>query len=361
MDQEPRVRLHRYPAGRAIGLRWEVGHRSGEVSSGTTDVRQAERVAGRLEEQLAGGVIPGADSGGVRISWSDFRDRYEAEWLAPLSKGSKQGWRAAANHYENLMSPRWLMDVNASTLSQWRGKLEARKLSPVSVQSYVAALRAGLGWACSMGWIEPIPLIRRRRVAGRVATMRSRVPTEEEFDRMLAVAPRVCSWHEPLTFFMRGLWNSSLRISELNRMRWEHGSPLYIDVNSDPKLIVFLGGQKNRRDSYLPAAPAFWELVDRPGIPRHGHVFPIRGKYGGQMTTENIGRKISKCGRLAGVKVNDTDFASAHDLRAAFLTRLSYTATPSQMKTVARHVDLKTTDTFYVRQEAEALAEALGW
>ena len=322
-------------------------------------------MAGRLEEQLAQGLIPGRDDSGARLSWADFRLRYEAEWLAPLSKGSKNGWRAAANHYEAEMKPKWLYDANPSKVSIFRGKLEDKELSQVSINSYLAALLAGFGWAASLDLIEPIRLPRKRRTRNPVATMRARVITAEEFDRMLEAAPKVCTWHRELVFFMRGLWLSGLRISELNRLRWERGAPAHVDVNTVPKMIVFLGGQKNGKDSFLPAPPQFWNLIDVPVVPGRwltGHVFPVRSKYGGgQMTTANIGRRISECGKLAGVKTTDKEFASAHDLRSAYLTRLAAVATQSQVQTLARHADPKTTSQFYLRHEASALAEALGW
>ena len=57
-----RVRIHRY-TDRPIGLIWQLGQRSGEVSSGVYKQRDAERAAGRLEEQLEAGVIPGSAEG----------------------------------------------------------------------------------------------------------------------------------------------------------------------------------------------------------------------------------------------------------------------------------------------------------
>lgn len=356
-----RVRLHRY-ADRPIGIIWRCGQLGGEVSSGTRDEREAWRAAGRLEEQLQAGQLPGR-SDGLSITWADFRQRYELEWLESLSYGSQKGWKQAADHFETICNPSRLADVNKAMLSRFRGALEARGIAPTSVHSYYAALRAGLGWAESMDLIDRVPKIRQRLKAKSNATMRSRVITLEEFERMLAVVPQLRPRdHLALTRFMSGLWYSGLRIDELNRLHWSPSAPLHVDLTGSTKLLVFLGGQKNRADTFLPAPPEFWQLVEQRGWSRSGYVFALPGRFGnGRMTTSNIGKRIADCGRLAGVQIRDGKCATAHDLRAAYLTRVAARMTMSQTQTLARHSDPKTTSQFYVRHQAEELAEAMGW
>ncbi len=341
---------------------WECGQRSGEVSSGTTDRREAERAAGRLEEQLLAGQFPGR-SEGIAISWEDFRRRYEREWLEQLSSGSRAGWRTAANHFERICEPRLLIDIDKAMLSRFRAELETAGISPASAKSYYLALHAGLGWAADVvDLIETAPTIRLRKPKGRKSSMRSRPITGEEFERMIATVPKVRP-RDSTNFerFLRGLWLSSLRIDELNRLRWELSQPLHVDLTGKLPLIVFLGAQKNGSDSYLPAPPEFWELVDRRGVPRRGHVFPMPHNNN-QMQTRSIGRRISDIGRRAGVLVTQSGkHATAHDLRRGNLTALASRANLSQVQTIARHSDPKTTSDYYVKHDAETLAAALGW
>lgn len=342
---------------------WQCGQRSGEVSSGTTNSREAERAAGRLEEQLQAGVLPGRTEG-LAISWADFRKRYELEWLEGMSYGSQKGWAVAANHFERICDPKMLIDINKSMLSRFRGQLEAMDISPSSVRSYFRALRAGLGWAESVDLIGSVPTIRHRRQVRESRTHRDRVPTLEEFERMLKVtAKERPNDHREFRAFMRGLWLSGLRIDELNRLRWEHSAPMHVNLDGKLPLIVILQ-QKGGRDSFLPAPPQFWTLIDRPGVVRRGPVFPIHGKHkGSQMTTRTIGRRIGDIGRRAGVIVDPASgkCCTAHDLRAAYLTRVAAVATLSQTQKLARHIDPKTTSQFYVRHEAEELARTMGW
>ena len=357
-----RVRLHRY-SDRAIGLCWRCGVHTGEVSSGTTNDREAERAAGRLESHLHEGQLPGR-SDGVLITWADFRARYEIEWLESMSYGSRNGWKVSANHFENICQPRLLADITKSVLSRFRGALEAMDISPTSVRSYYRALHAGLGWAESVDLIDSVPTIRHRKHGSTAATMRSRTLTGEEFERMLSVLPKARPLDAGLfDRFMRALWLSGLRIDELNRLYWEPSADLHVDLTGKLPLIVFLGAQKNRSDCYLPAPQEFWAMIDRPGVLRTGHVFPIAGRWGDQMATQNIGRRIGDIGRLAGVVVDPRSgkCATAHDLRAAYLTRIAAVTTMSQTQALARHADPKTTSQFYVRHRAEELAEAAGW
>jgi integrase len=360
-----RVRLHRY-TDRPIGLIWQCGDRSGEVSSGYHREADALKAAGRLEERLAAGILPGS-SRGLRITWADFRVRYETEWLDGMSYGSRKGWKQAADHFERICNPAFLADVDKSMLSRYRAELEA-KVAPTSARSYYRALRAGLGWAETVDLIDQVPRIRHRKVGRHAATMRSRVVTAEEFDRLIAklrLDKEGKKRADAVAFerFAQGLWYSGLRIDELNRMRWEPSHPLHVRLEGKLPLIVFLGEQKNASDTYLPAPREFWQLIDRPGIPRNGHVFPIAGRWGTQMTTRNIGREISDAGRLAGIIVDPRSqkCASAHDLRASYLTRMAPILQSNQLQSLARHSDPKTTSQFYIRHEAEELAKAAGW
>lgn len=164
--------------------------------------------------------------------------------------------------------------------------------------------------------------------------------------------------------FLEGLWWSGLRIDELNRLHWNASASITVDLDRRIPLIV-LRKQKNRRESYLPAPPQFWALVGRTGVSRSGPVFPLAGRGGQQLTTRTIGRLVKQCGQTAGVVVNSETgkTATAHDLRAAYLTRVVETdgLTQSQTAALARHQDPKTTAVHYVRHEAEDLAKVMGW
>ena len=357
------VRLHRYRDGRPIGLIWKLGGRDGEVTSGTTSEREAWKAAGRLEEQLEKGIVPGQKSINA-TTWKDFRGRYESQWLYNMSKGSNSGWTTAANHFERICKPKYLLDVDSAMLGDFRIGLEKEELSAASIRSYYRALHAGLGWAVEARLIPQAPTLRLRKLGRSNRSMRERVITLEEFERIVKVmcthrsTPRTKDARE-IKRFMQGLWYSGLRINELRSMRWEPTAGIHVRLDAELPLIVFLGEQKNRNDEYLPAPPEFWKLVGRPR--KRGWVFNVPSRYGSQMTTANLGDIISDAGKSARVMVGESKHATAHDFRAAYLTRIADQTSLGVAQALGRHSDSKTTKKYYVRHEAEKLAEAVGW
>ena len=70
-------------------------------SSGTTDWREAERLAGELEKELrAGRYAPPS-----KMTWADFRKRYEAEKGAAHAVKTRESFKSAANHLERVLTP----------------------------------------------------------------------------------------------------------------------------------------------------------------------------------------------------------------------------------------------------------------
>jgi integrase len=234
------------------------------------------------------------------------------------------------------------------------------------VATYLRTLRAALGWACDEAeLIKSAPKIRARRKLKRKRGMRSRPITGEEFDRILKavseIRPRdAAAWLD----FIKGLPMSSLRIDELRRLSWDEGAELSIDQTGRYPVIKMLAeGHKAGEDCYQPITPEFWALISRPGRLRTGHVFPLAGR-GQQMTRKAVIRVVSAIGAKAGVITEPTTgkTATSHDIgRRAALTKLSETLSMSQTQQMARHADPRTTSQYYLRHDAEKLAEAIGW
>lgn len=216
-----------------------------------------------------------------------------------------------------------------------------------------------------MDLIEILPRVRTRKGLRKRSGMRSRPITGEELDRIIDAAKIVRPEdYEVWQHFLRGLWHSSLRVDELRRLSWDADEELSINTDGKyPMIRMFAEGHKSRRDCYQPITPEFWALINRPGVARRGPVFPLPGKKG-QLTIKRVVRIISDIGRRAGVITDPATgkTATSHDIgRRAALTRLSHTLTLTQTQQWARHSDPRTTTEYYVRDEAEALAEAVGW
>jgi len=361
----PRARLITY-AGRPLGIRWRLGDKTGEISSGTTDRDEAIGAKALLLRDLENGILPGKEIEGPAITCPDFRLRYQTEHLVSLSEGSYSAWTTSANHLERLLHPRHLVDVDKGKLSRFRGLLLEDGLSPNSVATYVRTIRAAIGWAYDMDLIADLPKIRARKGLKKRSGMRSRPITAEEFDRILATVVKVrpkdaAAWER----FLRGLWHSSLRVDELRRLSWNEQADLSIDTAGRYPMIRMLAeGHKSRRDCYQPITPEFWEVISQRGYVRAGYVFPLPARKTDQMSRNRVIRVIGEIGAKAGVITDPATgkTATSHDIgRRAALTRLSKTLTMSQTQQWARHSDPRTTSQYYIRDEAESLAEAAGW
>lgn len=366
-DDPPRARLVVYRSSlRPIGIRWWAGGRSGEASAGTTDRDEAIGAKALLLRDLAEGRFPGEQDRGPSMAWPVFRERYFTERVALMSNGSRSAWISAANHLERVMHPRRLCDLDKALFSKFRARLLEEGLSPNSAATYLRTIRAALGWAEELDLIDAAPRVKARAGLRRSSGMRSRPVNEEEFERILMAAHKIrphdsAAW----VFFLRGLRLSSLRVDELRRLTWDESGSLTVDTTGRyPMLRMLAEGHKSRRDCLQPITPEFWALIDRRGVSRSGPVFPLPCRKGDQMTRNRVIRVIGEIGRKAGVVTNTATgkTATSHDIgRRAFLTAMASKLTTSQTQQFARHSDPSTTTQFYVRHEAEALAEAVGW
>jgi integrase len=324
------------------------------------DRREAERKAGQLQAELESGryVKP------TRLLWADFRKRYEAEKMATLARGTKGPGKTALDHFERVINPKFLANATTSTLSKYHAELRAAGMKHVTIGVNLAHLRAALSWAHSMGLLPIMPRIEKPSTVKGQRLMRGRPLAAEEFERMLAVVPKVRpkdpdDWLRLLT----GLWLSGLRLGEALNLSWEPDAAFFVDLGGKhPQLRIYAEAEKGRRDRKLPLTPDFAQwLLQTPEADRTGFVFRLRGLSEGQMTDKRVCRTISAIGRRAGVLVNrDTDkHASAHDLRRSFGTRWAKRVMPAVLQKLMRHSAIETTLRYYADIDADELADDL--
>lgn len=371
---------------RAIGIRWRKGRLKGEVTTGTNDRDEAVGEKALLLDRLRRGIIPGRESEGPAITWLAFVDRYKNEQVCDMSEGSRSAWTTTSNWVTKLLAPQLLVDVvNKMEITRFRNKLRElkdikdaegkyiqRKKSRQTIATYLRTLGAALWWAHEeIEGIPRPPRIRARKGLKQRSSMRSRPITGEEYDKIIAAVKKVRGtprkndvreWED----FIHGLAMSSLRIDELRRLSWDPSAELSIETSGKyPMIRMYAEGHKAREDCFQPITPDFWALITRPGRLQTGYVFPLKGVRGKQMTRKAAIRVVSEIGAAAGVITDTTTrkTATSHDIgRRAMLTRLAGSSmSMSQVQQFARHADPKTTSDFYIRHEAEKLAEAVGW
>lgn len=386
MSEEIRVSVNRYGPGRNLVLRWtdpDTGERKAR-SAGTTDPKNAERQAGELEKELQAGRCQSPS----RVTWADFRQRYEGEKLASLAEKTQESGRGAMNHLERVIGPKKLCLVSSGMMSRFQRGLREEGMRATTAASVARHLRAAL-WAVSVGLLPAVPDMHiPKRSKGKA--MRGRPLRLEEFERLLLAAPKVrphdtAVWEHYLT----GLWLSGLRLEESLALSWDPDAPFAIDLSGRrPRFRIAADAQKSGKDQLLPMPPDFAEFILKtPEADRHGLVFKLLGLRTGQpITDKRVSRIVTRFGEKAGIVVDRgrktvkekildaegkdtgetrlvekevTKFASAHDLRRSFGSRWARKVMPAVLQRLMRHESIETTMKYYVDLDADELADEL--
>ncbi len=338
---------------------------TGEVTRGSA-LRVAARIAVELE---------GTDGESIeRLTWEEFRQRYEAEALSALAlKSQEKGW-TALNHVEKHIGPKYLAAMTSRQVSVLQSRLRATGLAESSLKSTLSAVRAALNWAVRMNYLKKLPAFDMPK---RTATMKGRAPTREEFERIRDKAAavvgmeHVASWH----LLLDGLWLSGLRLGEAMDLHWTDDSRISIDFSGRrPMFRVQPGAEKAGKFRMLPIAPEFAMLLAAvPEDARYGYVFDPQSPEGLERLSSGwVSKRISLMGELAGVKVAErtgrdaegrprskVKYASAHDFRRAFGTRWAQRVMPVVLMELMRHESIQTTMEFYVSRNAAETADVI--
>jgi integrase len=330
-------------------------------STGTANRREAERAAAKWEAELQEGRYAPAD----KITWQEFRERYEAEKLAALAERTGDAAASALNHLERVKAPKRLSGITSGLLSDFQAKLRREGMRETTIDAHLGHLQAALSWAVSVGLLAKLPNMHRpKRVKGR-RLMRGRPVTTEEFERMIDAAAKVRPHDAPLwRRYLTGLWLSGLRLEESLALSWEPDAPLAVDLSGrHPRFRIYAEAEKGHKDRYLPMTPDFAEfLLKTPPEDRNGAVFGVVGlKTGRPMSLKRVSRTISRIGRKAGVVTNKPEgrCATAHDLRRSFGTRWAPRVKPATLQLLMRQASIETTLKYYVAQDADDVADEL--
>ena len=293
------------------------------------------------------------------MAWSEYRERFDDEHLSELSPRSAASYDVALNALERVCRPQRLCDVTTARLTHFKTKLKKEGLKPATAANYLRHVVVSLRWANRQGLLAEVPAVDPPKVT---KGMKGRPITGEEFDRILGVVPKCVKPGdvEAWTFYLKGLWCSGLRLTESLTesltVSWDRrDDAISVDLTGRrPMLRIPAAIEKGKRNRLLPMTPDFAALLLAvPECERTGSVLRVRA---GTVWASEL---ISRLGRVAGVKVSDTKFASAHDLRRAFGTRWSRKLSPARLRAIMRHQDIATTMAYYVAEESEELADAL--
>lgn len=332
-------------------------------STGKKTRREADRVAGEIALQLKEDRL----SDSMRITWADFRQRYEDEVSDSQADNTAALDTTTFNAIERLIDPKFLKALDASQISRFQQLLRKESKSEATIKSYLTHLKAALRWAGRMKMLREVPEVVMPK---RVTTMKGRPITTEEFERLLAKTPEIvgekaaASWKHLLT----GLWWSGLRLGEALELQWDADAAFAVDFSHRrPMFRICATAEKGKKNRLLPMAPEFAEFLQAvPNDEWSGYVFSPLPKrdHGNRPRLDTTSSIIVEIGKASGVKVSERQsgkrkFASAHDLRRSFGFRWAMRVMPPVLMQMMRHENIQTTQQFYVGRNAEMAAEAI--
>lgn len=325
-----------------------------EKNSGTTNMKAAQRAAGEWQAELN---ASGASSPGL-MRWEQFREDFSENYLAHYSDGYITNVEGSLNVIEELMNPDTLSRITEKWITRFHSLARKRTSATATVRKYFQHLQTALKWAKDQGYIKTVPAFpkqtRQTKKGGKL--MKGRPITGEEFDRMVEASD-----NDSLTYLLRGLWLSGLRLGEALRLTWDQWADgIRVNVDSDGDICLMIDGdnQKSGQALVYPLVDDFADfLKETPDDQREGFVFSPQRVREISRRVDTVSSWIVDIGKAAGVKVDDKDgtekFASAHDLRRAFGTRWAKVVPPGLLKELMRHANIETTMNFYVNITAK--------
>lgn len=335
-------------------------------STGTANMKDAVKIAAKWEAELQEGRYKPAS----KVTWAEFRERYETERLPALAENTANKVGSVFNAIEELVGVDKLSKLDSAQISKFQKRLrEERKIAEATIKGMLAHLKACLNWAKKVKLLNEVPEIEMpTRVRGS-KMMKGRGITGEEFDRIVAKTEDVVNEGgradpgaiERHKRFLRGLWWSGLRLGEAIDLSWDEPGHITVDMSGQYPMFLIPGDkQKSGQDQILPMAPEFAAmLLETPEAERTGRVFTlgVRRPQAGPLLLM-VSRTIARMGTLAGVIVNQKPkkFASAHDFRRSFGERWATRVMPPVLQQMMRHSDIHTTMKYYVGQNSQKAA-----
>ena len=343
-----------------------------EKSARTTKKKEAMKRAGEWQTELRNGI----DAKGRIVTWSEFRDRYEDDCVSQMKDSTAVTVSGVFNNFERVMRPDRVSRINTNWIARFQ-KLRLEEVSAATIEGDCRVLKAALNWAKLQGYVTAVPQFPRLKRARKVKQMKGRPVTEAEFERMLKAAAQLPSCDSgSMTWLLKGLWVSGLRLSEALSLTWDIWSDgIRVDMSGESTvLLISAEDEKGGQDREYAVAPEFDDFLKSVSDEeRVGHVFNV--KLSGRVcrNTNTISKKIVAIGELADVKVDErkvidrktrkasmkTVWGSAHDLRRAFGLRWARRVMPMVLKELMRHKTVLTTEKYYVGIQAQETAKHL--
>jgi integrase len=330
-------------------LQWvdpDTGMRKSQ-SAGTCNPKDAEQARADLEYELNNGLRQGDG----RVPWEKFRERFWAEYVAPLRQNTRDNYEDTLNLFEELCRPKRLDLVTAATVSAFAGRMRAARLrggkvgmEPSTIKVRLQYLHTALQWAVGVELLKKVPRFPRVEVA----EPDPQPVAAEAFERLLEKAGDDAQMH---AYLLCG-WLAGLRLAEAFFLEWgpTDAAP-WVDLARD-RVWLPLASVKGKRDQWVPLDPQLRAALE--ALPRHGpRVFRFLGRKG-PVTVYGQSQRVRLLAKAAGVKL------TMKSLRRGFGCRYAGKVPAQVLQKLMRHRDIKTTLTYYANVDVAVEEAVLG-
>jgi integrase len=285
-----------------------------------------------------------------RMTWTAFRELFEAEHVSARRQNTRRGYSATFDLFERLCKPTSLRAITERTVSQFAYAMRRERGSgkgsvgqaPSTIRQRLVLLRTALGWAVKQKLLPELPAF----PSVKVPKKKPQPIPAESFERLLAKAP-----DENMKAYLLAGWLGGLRLAEAATLEWEETDKApYLDLLHQrivfPAQIVKAGA-----DQWVPLDPVLREALE--ALPHHGKkVFRLVAADGHALALSSIGDRVIKLARKAGVKL------TMHSLRKGFGCRYAGKVPAQVLQKLMRHANISLTMTYYANVD-EAVMDAV--
>jgi integrase len=329
-------------------LQWHDEHgKRKSKSAETCNPLEAERKRADLEYELNHGLQEAS-----KISWKDFRERFEKEHVAACRQNTKENYTAAFDIFERLCSPTSLRGVTAQTLSHFAAALRrepgrargSEGQAPATIRQRLQLLRKALGWALDQKLLVELPKFPTIKVPKK----KPQPIAPESFERLLDKAP------DPnMRAYLLTGWLGGLRLGEAAELEWDPTDKApYLDLDRD-RIVLPADFVKAAEDQWVPLDPALREAL--LALPRRGRkVFRFLSRDGRRIGLSAIGERVIRLAKKAGVRL------TMHSLRKGFGCRYAGKVPAQVLQKLMRHSNISLTMTYYANVDDAAMKAVLG-
>ena len=264
---------------------------------GTRDRRECRRIQRECRDRLldgkyvaSGGAITEATAKLVRPpvianptgkSWQEAVDNYRAKFKGRsivhvvsrlgLAERIFENQRQAKGQSSGISLQEALTDDGIEYLQERLlagEECRYKSRSPTTVNSIVRNVMTFARYCKRKKWITQIPELERVQNDEYDDAMKGRPITTEEFERMLAVVPKVVgegpaeSWR----FTLRVLWESAFRVGDVMDFSWDdpgHIYPKWPHRQGLHPTLAIPKTQKNGKEQQIPMLPGLARLLQR--------------------------------------------------------------------------------------------------